>query len=508
MKKLGGIPHWIIFVAALIVASLLAVVGVRMVFSSTPNMPQVSAVESNSTFIIGLSDQPDSLDIRTDDARAIDQALLENVYETLVKRNNENELTSGLAQSWDVTDDSLTYTFHLHADMRFSNGDELNSSDVVWSLQHVLSERYVGYENLGSIAKITNPDPQTVVIQLKSPNPRLLRTLSERPGIVYDRLRDATIDYATTALGSGPFIVQSFHNGSLFLQRNDTYWSTQALASQIELRYYSSEKALVEDLDNNQINMALPTRASSLEQASMNPTFTINTGYSRQKVLLGFNCGSDSPLSDQRIRQAVRYAINAAQIAQDQPDAKNQLSGPISNLCPGYEDLNDLFPHDAAKARELMAYFPEGYAGTLDVLFPHRYESLGNTVKKNLEEAGFAVNLEVLDQATLNDRIKAGNYTMALMTMRDEYDYAEFLKSDSIFHYQNGQAQEEYHAALSAKTDDEYTEHLRNFARIISEDAASAWLYLRKDFVVTKARLHGYSTNMTGDYLPLATLDH
>lgn len=507
MKKFGGVRHWVIFAAAFIVVALVAAFGIPIVFSSRPDLPQVNTVESNSTFVVGLPNEPSSLDIRTNDEISVDQALLENVYETLVKRSNDNELKPGLAQSWEVSSDSLTYTFHLHDNMSFSNGDTLDSSDVVWSIDRVLSGKYVGYENLGNISLITNPDRNTVVIQLKSPNPRLLRALSERPGIVYDRRQDATVDYATTALGSGPFVVQSFNNSSLFLGRNPNYWSTKALASQIELRYYSSETALVDDLDNNMINMALPTSATSLQRASVNPTFTVNTGYSMQRVLLGFNCDAGSPLSDQHIRQAVRYAIDAAQIAKDQNDAKEQLSGPISNMFPGYEDLNGLFPYDPAKAREYMSYFPEGYEGTLDVLFPHRYQELGNTVKKYLEDAGFSVNLEILNQATLDERVAAGEYTMALMVMYHEYDYTDFLDANSVFHYQNGQAQDEYNAAISSPSESEYSAHLANFARIISQDAASAWLYLRKDFVVTKARLHGYPTNMTGYYLPLAELD-
>lgn len=508
MNRIRGKRRWIILAAVIVVLAVVITLCVRTLTSSEDEQePTIHSVQSDSTFVVGLPEEPTSLNIRTNNERTVEQALLGNVYETLVKRDNKNALTPGMAKSWDISPDALTYTFHLNSGMSFADGDPLNSTDVVWSLQQVLSHRFVGYENLGDVASVKNPDSHTVVITLHSPNPRLLRALSNRPGIVYDRKQDDSIDYNKEASGSGPFIVGGFHHHSLILKRNNQYWGTKAKASQIELRYYSNETSLVDDLNNNVINMALPRYASSLEEASTNPTFTINTGFSLQKILLGFNCSNNSPLSDQQVRKAVRYAINAPQIARTMPDSKEQLSGPIGPLNPGYENLNSLFPFDQAKAQQMLSYFPAGYTGTLDMLVQHHYENLGRMIEKNLTEAGFSVNLEVLDQATLQDRVNAGDYTMAIMMMRDQYDYTQFLDPNSVFHYENGAAQQEYDTAISSKTLDEYKQHLANFARIVSEDAASEWLYTRKDFVVTKARLHGYPTNMTGHYLPLVNLD-
>ena len=137
---------------------------------------------------------PESLDIRTEQGTALEQALLENVYETLVSRSETNKLQPSIAKSWQISDDGLTYTFTLNSNMTFANGHKLDSSDVVWSLQNVINNNYVGSDQLGSLKEITNPDEKTVVITLNQPNPCLLRALSGRAGIVYDE--ESTANYA------------------------------------------------------------------------------------------------------------------------------------------------------------------------------------------------------------------------------------------------------------------------------------------------------------------------
>ena len=115
------------------------------------------------------------------------------MYETLVSRSETNKLQPSIAKSWQISDDGLTYTFTLNSNVTFSNGHKLDSSDVVWSLQNVINNNYVGSDQLGSLKEITNPDEKTVVITLNQPNPCLLRALSGRAGIVYDE--ESTANY-------------------------------------------------------------------------------------------------------------------------------------------------------------------------------------------------------------------------------------------------------------------------------------------------------------------------
>ncbi|WP_052295143.1 ABC transporter substrate-binding protein [Bifidobacterium gallicum] len=503
-KEQQGWGRWVVFAVVIVVLAVLCTIGVSMMKHNAPRSG-VTSVQSDTTFVVGLTDHPSSLDIRTNTQSSVEQALLANVYETLTRRDNNNALVPGLAKEWEVSGDGLKYTFKLNDNMRFATGRDLNSSDVVWSLQQIITNHWQGADALSCIKSVDNPDELTVVVTLNEPNAGLLRSLSGRAGIVYNSAQ-TDIDYAVSASGSGPFVVESYTNNTIVLMRNSRYWSRPAQASQITLRYFDNETALVDAVSNDEVNMALPTRASSIEEAANNPTFNVTTGVSAQQIIVGFNNQSKSILSDEQVRKAARYAIDTAAIAQTMPDAYSALGGPIGPLEPGYQDLTGLFPHDPAKSRQMLGFFNAGYVGTVDFLVPPRYQELGTMITQQLQEGGWSVNMEVLDVGLLQSRVDEGDYDMALMQLTGQYTYRQFANADSVFHYTNKQAQDEYAAAMHSVDMKTLNEHLSAFARTVSEDAASAWLYTRKDFVISKARLSGYPTNMTATYLPLADL--
>lgn len=127
---------------------------------------------------VGISDMPQSLDVRASSSAAAERLLIDNVYETLVTVDQQNQLKPGLATKWDVSKDGLTYTLTIASNVTFSNGHTLDSADVVWSLQQAVTNKYADVDQLGELKSITNPDAHTVIIKLTQPNPTLLRALS------------------------------------------------------------------------------------------------------------------------------------------------------------------------------------------------------------------------------------------------------------------------------------------------------------------------------------------
>lgn len=141
---------------------------------------------SDSSVAIGIQGSaPESLDIRTEQGTALEQALLENVYETLVSRSETNKLQPSIAKSWQISDDGLTYTFTLNSNMTFANG--LNSTRPTWSGRCKTSSTTITW------------DPTNLVVSRKSPIPTKKRWSSpsisriraccareRRAGIVYE----------------------------------------------------------------------------------------------------------------------------------------------------------------------------------------------------------------------------------------------------------------------------------------------------------------------------------
>jgi ABC-type transport system substrate-binding protein len=100
---------------------------------------------------------------------------------------------------------------------------------------------------------------------------------------------------------------------------------------------------------------------------------------------------------------------------------------------------------------------------------------------------------------------------VALLTMDgtaiDGTDDAEyFADTKSPLRYENGAAQQQYAKAMAATNDDDYREGMKAYARIVSQDAASDWLYTRKSRVIVKTKLAGYPRNMVDQLLPLKDL--
>ena len=497
--------RWATFVAVVTALCILLWAGWTLLRDSHV-IPSISSIQSNTTITIGTVDAPSSIDIRTDDNASIEQALLGNVYETLVTRDQDNSLTGGLAERWEVSEDGLTYTFTLRSNLRFSNGHALDSSDVVWSLQQVVQNEYVGSESLSHLSEVSNPDDETVTVVLSSPDPTLPRTLAGRAGIVYDE--DASVNYAQQAVGSGPFSVSEFHPGaSITLRGNDSYWGQEPASSQITIRYFADESSMVEELRNGAIDMALPLQSDTAQTLSADPTLVVTTGESLNKTTLVFNNDADSILSDSQMRQAVRYLVDTTAVTQSQAEASRELGGPIGPLDPGYEDLTDLFPHDVDKGASLAAYFPTSYYGSsLRFVVEQRYASLAATIASQIEQGDVPVTVEALEENDYQVRIDAREFDLTLQTVGGDDSAAQYADPESLSHYTDADAQEQYRDALNAKNDEEYQNGLRAFARTVSEDAASDWLYSCRTFVAAAPRLSGYATNMVDRWLPLTNI--
>lgn len=450
---------------------------------------------------------PQSLDIRTDSSDAVEQALIGNVYETLTGRDQSNRAVAGIAESWDVTADGLTYTFRLHTGMRFSNGDALDAQDVVRSLQRTLSDGYVGASGLRTLRSVTNPDAATVVITLSSPDAALPWTLSGRAGIVYDV--DASADYASAALGSGPFTVDAFDAaaGTLTLRRDPEYWNADARAASpaVTLRYYDDGDAAADALEKDAADAAVNVSASGADALRAHGGMTVTQGDSTRKVLLGYNARADSIFSEVRMRQGMRHVIDRQRII-DANGAAAALGGPIPSLDPGWEDLTGLYPHNAARAHELLDYF--GYRYRLRLVYPASLgERIGDLVAGSMRDFGYDVTVSMVDDDAWRDQVVTRHdFDLTIFPMNASHDVTELASPDFFLGYTDSRT-DELAAAVRASTNEEaYGNALKALARRLSENAVADFLYVERPWSASRDGVDGLPLNRTDVFLPLARL--
>ena len=432
----------------------------------------------------------------------MEQALVDNVYQTLLTMDSERAISANVAARWSESTDGLRYSFQLREGATFADGSPLNASAVVASLQRTIQGKQVGSDHLKHVASVENPDETTVVITLHEPNPRLLEALAGRAGVIVNpNAHDA--DFAHASYGSGPFTVSSFTGDTIELARNEHYWQDKPALARVTLRYMPSDEALVGGMRDGSLDVALPQGAQAASELAKIDGVQVSDGISTRKTLVAFNNAGSSPFSDEQVRQFTRFAIDAAQIARTQPDAKAQLSGPISQLQPGYEDLNALFPFDLERAQSMRWYFAAGYFTPFTLLADEAHHDLAQRIVDEMAAIPMPVTLEVVDSATLASRVEAGDYVCALIEMDDPHDYTRFVDGSAMFGYQNGAAQEQYAKALAQTDFASYREQLRAFDRIVSQDAASAWLYTGKDHIAARQNLHVPRPNLIAWRLPL-----
>jgi peptide/nickel transport system substrate-binding protein len=503
-----------IWIAIAIVAVVAIVVGVVWAVRSRTSESQNGAATGTTqqAMTIGLKLAPTNLDIRNQSGSALDQVLIDNVYEPLVGRDTSNKVTAGLAKSWDVSQDAKTYTFHLNENMTFSNGDALTADDVVWSLNQLLSKKYSGSDLLRNVDSITAQGDATVVIKLTAPYSDLLWSLSGRPGLVFDK--DASYDAKTEALGSGPYTVKSFkENDSVTLERNAKYWgSKKATITTITLKYYADDNAALNAFKSGSIQVLAPVMNAKMgESLKKDSRFVVGQGDDTDKYVLGMN-NKGKVLSNKLVRQAIRYAINSDEIIASRGGVDAELGGPIPSLDPGYEDLTGLYPYNVAKAKQLLkeAGYSDSNPLSLRLEYANTYGTeFGVQLKSQLAKVGISLDVKVVEFSTwLQDVYTNHDYDLSLVDHNESHDFYQWADPTYYYGYDSKEVQSLYAKALAATDEAKKEDYLKQAARKVSEDAAADWLLNYRVTTAYDKGVSGFPMNLNQSRLPLASVDY
>lgn len=490
---------WI--VAALVVVALVACIAI------VNSRSRKAAPAQSDSIAIGIKLAPVSLDIRNQSGSALEQLLIGNVYEALVSRNSNNEVEPGLAKSWTISDDGLTYTFKLNEHMNFSNGDTLDATDVAWSINQLKSKHYYNSDQVENLKQASAPDATTVKLTLSQPDANMLWYLSGRPGLVFDK--DVHYDAKTTAVGSGPYLVKSFDSSSkLVLQANPKYWGSahKARTNTVTVRFLPDDNAALNALTSGDVQVLSPVNANMTGKLKSSGKYTVKANDGSDKFVLAFNC-TGAKTSDKRIRQAIRYAINHKEIIASRGGVDAALGGPIPSVDPGYEDLTGLYPYDPAKAKSLMqqAGYSTSHPLKLTLTYANVYGSeLGEQLRSQLSRIGIDLNVNTVEFSTwLQDVHTNGDYDLSLVDHAESHDFYKWTQPDYYYHYDNPQVQALYAKALAATDDEDSANYLKQAARIVSEDAPADWLFAYRVSVAQAKGVTGFPSRLTQSVLPL-----
>jgi peptide/nickel transport system substrate-binding protein len=432
--------------------------------------------------------------------------LLYNVYEGLVKLDQQGRIVPLLAKSWTISPDRTTYDFQLRDGVKFGNGAPFTAADVRFSLMRVKTDWTISVKSAMDVVDhvdVVAPDHARVV--LSKPSNGWLFSLTSRIGAMFSPTGVA--DLANHPVGTGPYEVASRRRGdSIVLQRNPQYWGREPAYRTVVLKYFGDPTALNNALLSNGIDVISNlTSADSIPQFQGDDRFTVSQGTTNSEVTLAFN-GRRAPLNDVRVRRALTYAIDRKAVLDLVFNGRGTLIGSmVPPTDPWYEDLSKVYPYDPAKAKQLLA--EAGVHGlNLRLRIPNLPYALSaaQVVQSQLSDVGVTTTIEPLDfpAVWLKQVFTEHDYDLSIIQHVEARDITTFGKPKYYWGYDNPRVQQLLAAADSGTTQEQVAD-MKEVARQLNTDAAADWLFLFPNVVVAKKKVAGLARNQVSESFDL-----
>ena len=441
------------------------------------------------------------------------------IYDSLYDLDENYELQPRAADSYDVSDDACTYTFHLHEGITFTDGEPLNAAAVVanyeaaidkdnnWRRRRMFIETIDENTEEVRIDSCTAVDDYTVEFHLPTPYAPFMNSVTQFYLISPAALADSSWDYSKKSAGSGPYVLEEYAQGDhVSILRNEDYWGEAPSIDRIDFRVVPEAGSRIAALQTGEATAIYPmptdqvatVRAAgdinmvSLESTTMRYV-TLNTNY--------------EPLSDVKVRQALNHALNQDEYVKVMySGAATPATSVLPEMVPGYKAQTP-YEYDLEKAKSLLE--EAGYADGFEVSVicdNSTQETKGATfVMQQLEQIGVHVNV-LPNEAATNAEIAAEPEDTTELQMWyvnwSQSDPDGFLRSllssamvpptgyNTAF-WRNDEFDSELEAGNAAPTVEEQNEHYGKCQDIAWEECP--WLYLASDNTLLsyKAYLNG-----------------
>jgi peptide/nickel transport system substrate-binding protein len=303
-----------------------------------------------------------------EDTSSSGMAILQNIFDHLLMRDDSLELTPSIAEQWENVDE-LTWEFQIRQGVMFHDGSELTVDDIVFTFEHVLDPD-VGSRQRTRIVMIESveaADDTTLRITTSFPFPPLLTVLQYvfiMPAEIY-----SPDEFALNPVGSGPYrFVEWIRDDHVYLERFDDHWRGPAPIQSVEFRPIVEGSTRVAALRTREIDIAALVPVTDVPEIDAAPDVEIRDVQSLRTIFVGMNTWN-APLDDPRVRQALNYGVNVEEIIEFLLDGFGfplaSVTGPAEF---GYNPNLETYPYDPDRARELLAEagYPDGFDITLD----------------------------------------------------------------------------------------------------------------------------------------------
>ena len=281
-----------------------------------------------NNLVVGLVAEPVALDpAQVTDLNS--NRVGRRVVETLVAFADEStQIVPGLAESWTISKDGLSYTFKLRRGITFHDGTPFNAQAVKFSIERQFNPEHPANKLgkypfaayfFGNVQAVEVMDDSTVRFILKEPRASFLAILTAGAASIVSptaALKSGQ-DYAANPVGTGPFKFATWDRGQrVVLDKNPSYWRFPVKVDRVIFRPITEDQARLTELLTGALDLIVGTPPDFVAQLENHPKVTLHRQVGAHVWYLGFN-NSKKPFDDKRVRQALNYAVNKDAIVRD-----------------------------------------------------------------------------------------------------------------------------------------------------------------------------------------------
>lgn len=477
------------------------------------SLPRLARAAGGGTLSVLQSEAPRSMD-PGDHTASFTAAVLEPMYEGLLRRNEKLELEPWLATSWRAEEGGTRWLFTLREGVTFHDGAPFDADAAAKSLVRFLdSKRALAAAGRvrAILAGARAIDPRTLEITLKQPYPGILPLLATNQLCIVSPRAEEAGTIGRVAAGTGPFRMTEWRSGEYVQQaRHDKYWGVRPALDGIRWTWSTEASVLSMALQTGDADVVNPLPPVFAAPTARNPRLKLLQSDGAFVFQVALNTKL-KPLDDVRVRRALNFATDRAALVQALLLGNGKpANSPLAPVSPGYDAALDPYPYDVAKAKALLAEAGLANGFAINVAIQEQEANIAEALQGMWSKAGVTLNVQRQEQGLWvktslmtpeqKAEAKVGGVSFSWsagafnpdLQMRPLYATASAAPAGTNFGFFGDPALDTLLDRAASTLDDKDRAALYVQAqKIVAEGAASVLLYYKKDLVATAADVSG-----------------
>ena len=359
----------------------------------------------------------------------------EMLYETLVNITADG-YEGCLAESWDISEDGKTYTFHIRDGVKFSDGEVCDANAIKANFDAIIEnkDRHTWLEMMNLLVGVSAPDNKTFVIELSEPYYPLLTELGvTRPFAMISpkAMKDgSTKDGVNAYIGTGPYVLTDFVTDEYAVfEANENYWGEQPKIKKITVKVIPDNQTRILALEKGEIDMIFGKNmidADAINQYTGNDKFTVSLSdpTSTRQIVLNT---TKEVLADKEVRQALQHATNKQAISDGIFYGLEQPADTLFAKTVPYCDIDlEPYAYDVEQAQSMLDEAgwvvgadkireKDGQKLNIDLLYNSdsvTEKAIAEYLQSEYQKIGISLNIHGEEEQSYRDNMKAGNFDM------------------------------------------------------------------------------------------------